>query len=55
MPMEPCENVTILNFSKCRCDILLAPIKVDSLYEQAFFPWGEETDSEYARNTTSWD
>ena len=38
-----------------RHEIQLAPVKTDPLYEEAFYSYEEDTVSEYALNTTTWD
>ena len=40
---------------KIRREIQLAPVKVDPLYEKAFYSQEEDWTCEYALNTTAWD
>lgn len=38
-----------------RHEMQLAPVKMDPLYEQAFYSREEDWTCEYALNTTAWD
>ena len=38
-----------------RHEMQLAPVKMDPLYEKAFYFQGEDWTCEYALNTTAWD
>ena len=40
---------------KIRHEIQLAPVKVDPLYEKAFYSQGEDWTCGHALNTTAWD
>ena len=45
----------VLNFREQRPEILIKNIEHDALYEKAFFAGEENSHSEYAQNTTTWD
>ena len=45
----------ILNFRKDKPQLQIKSITLDELYENAFFPKEEKSQSEYAQNTTTWD
>ena len=40
---------------RSRHEMQLAPVKMDPLYEKAFYSQGEDRTCEYALNTTAWD
>lgn len=45
----------VLNFRKNKPQMQIINTEQDSLYEKAFFPGEEKSQSEYALNTTTWD
>jgi len=45
----------VINFRKNRPQMQVKHIQNDKLYEQAFFPEQEKSQSEYSANTTTWD
>ena len=45
----------VINFREQRPQMQLTTIEHDILYEKAFFPGEEKSQSEYALNTTTWD
>lgn len=45
----------ILNFRKNKPQMQIKNITHDELYENAFFSEEENSQSEYAQNTTTWD
>ena len=45
----------IINFRKDKPQMQIQTITHDKLYENAFFPAEEPSQSEYAQNTTAWD
>lgn len=45
----------VINFRKNRPQIQISNTEYNSLYEKAFFPEEEKSQSEYALNTTTWD
>lgn len=53
------EQKTILTEELClgssRHEMQLAPVKMDPLYEKAFYSQEEDWTCEYALNTTAWD
>ena len=40
---------------RSRHEMQFAPVKMDPLYEKAFYSQGEDWTCEYALNTTTWD
>ena len=40
---------------KGHCQIQYVPVKLDDLYEKAFYSREEDTNSAYSQNTTTWD
>lgn len=55
MPVRQSKDLEMFDLTRCRQEILFAPIKLDPLYEQAFFSRAEDSGSEYTLNTTNWD
>ena len=45
----------VLNFRKDQPQMQIKNITQGELYENAFFPAEEKSQSEYAQNTTTWD
>lgn len=55
MQDQQCKDIMYVGPGRCRQEIQIAPETPDPLYEKAFYSLEEDTDSEYARNTTAWD
>ena len=45
----------VVNFREQRPQILIDTVEHNLLYEKAFFPVEEKSQTEYAQNTTTWD
>lgn len=55
MKKEKTEYVPQPDFSDVTPEMLLEFQRMDALYERAFYPREEVSESEYCRNTTTWD
>ncbi len=55
MKKDKIEFVPQPDFSDVTPKMLLVNDKTDELYEKAFYSKEEVSDSEYCRNTTTWD
>lgn len=55
--MERKENLyePVINFREQRPQIMVTAIEHDSLYEKAFFTEENNSQTDYALNTTTWD
>lgn len=55
MEKEKIEYVPQPDFSDVTPEMLVVEPKINELYEKAFYSPEEVNDSEYCRNTTTWD
>lgn len=55
MEKEKTEYVPQPDFSDVTPQMLLESPRMEALYEKAFYSQEEVSDSEYCRNTTTWD
>ena len=55
MEKEKKEYVPQPDFSDVTPEMLVVDPKANELYEKAFYSREEDNDSEYCRNTTTWD
>jgi len=55
--MDSAQNLyePVVNFRETRPQMQIKATKYHELYEKAFFPAEETSQSEYALNTTTWD